>query len=119
MHELGLCQSIVMAVEGKANGRRVTGVGIRIGSRHGVDRGAFDQAFAMVAQGTVADGADFDLVVVPTRVTCRSCGDENDSTDQLALCPACGSADVAAEGGDALVLEWLAFEADPPVVASP
>ena len=111
MHEFGLCQSILTAVEGRAAGRRVTGVRVRIGTLHRVYGDAFDQAFSLVAQGTVADGAEVDLVVVPVRATCRSCGAEMESPDQLVTCPQCGSAEMALEGGDELILESLVLEA--------
>ena len=92
MHELGLCEGILEAVERRAAGRRVTRVRVRVGALHRVVDPAFEQSFALVAQGTVADGAAVDLVVVPVRVTCRDCGHEAEATDALAACSACGGA---------------------------
>ena len=67
MHELGLCEGILEAVERRAAGRRVTRVRVRVGAQHRVVSSAFEQSFALVSQGTVADGAAVDLVVVPVR----------------------------------------------------
>jgi hydrogenase nickel incorporation protein HypA/HybF len=65
MHELGLCEGLLDAVERRAVGRRVLGVRFRVGEDHRVVGEALDQAFALVATGTVAEGAEVDLVIVP------------------------------------------------------
>ena len=110
MHELGLCGGILEAVERRAAGRRVTRLRVRVGAQHRVVPSAFDQSFALVAQGTVADGAAVDLVVVPVRVRCQDCGHEAEATDPLAVCPACGGLDLVTEGGDELILEAIHVE---------
>ena len=110
MHELGLCGGILEAVERRAAGRRVTRVRVRVGAQHRVVPSAFDQSFALVAQGTVADGAAVDLVVVPAAVRCLDCGEEAEATDPLATCPTCGGLDLEFEGGDELILEAIYLE---------
>jgi hydrogenase nickel incorporation protein HypA/HybF len=110
VHELGLCEGVLAAVERRAAGRRVTRVRVRVGAQHRVVPSAFDQSFALVAQGTVADGAAVDLVTVPVRVRCLDCGHEGEATDALAACPACGGLDIETEGGDELILEAIHLE---------
>ncbi len=57
MHELGLCSSIVDAVEQRAGDRPVARVRVRVGRLHHVHPEAFEQSFAVAAEGTVmADG---------------------------------------------------------------
>jgi hydrogenase nickel incorporation protein HypA/HybF len=111
MHEFGLSQGLLDAVRHRANGRPVAGVRIRAGVRHGVDQASLAQAFAMLATGTEADGATLELVTVPARLRCRSCGAGAPVTDLLATCPACRSDDVHLDGGDDLVLESLRYTA--------
>jgi hydrogenase nickel incorporation protein HypA/HybF len=65
MHEIGLCESLLDAVERRAAGRKVLGVKFRVGEQHRVVDEALDQAFELVAAGTVAEGAVVELVVVP------------------------------------------------------
>lgn len=65
MHEMGLCESLLDAVERRAAGRRVLGVKFRVGEQHRVVDEALDQAFAMLAVGTVAEGATVVLETVP------------------------------------------------------
>jgi hydrogenase nickel incorporation protein HypA/HybF len=110
VHEIGLCQSVLAAVEGKAGGRRVTGVRLRVGALHRVGPEAFEQTFSMVASDSVADGADVEVVVVPVEGHCQACGQDWKAEDQLPLCPECGSTDVTLTGGDELVLESLEIE---------
>jgi hydrogenase nickel incorporation protein HypA/HybF len=111
MHEVGLCEAIVDAVERRAAGRRVARVRVRVGTLHRVVAPALDQAFSLVAGGTVAEGAAVDLVTVRLRATCLACGHETESDEQPAACPACGSAEIELAGGDELVLESIQYEA--------
>jgi hydrogenase nickel incorporation protein HypA/HybF len=110
VHELGLCEGILEAVERRAAGRRVTRVRVRVGARHQVVESALDQAFALVSEGTVAEGAAIELVVVPALASCLDCGQELEITDTLAACPVCGGLDLDLEGGDELVLEAIHIE---------
>ena len=109
MHELGLCDSVLDAVERRAEGRPVARVRLQVGVLHRVVPEAFNQAFALVSAGTIADGAAVDLVSVPVRTACTTCGAENDAVDEPLACPGCGSIDVTWTGGDQLVLESLEY----------
>jgi hydrogenase nickel incorporation protein HypA/HybF len=113
MHEIGLCESIMAAVEQRARGRRVTGVSVRVGTLQRVWKPAFEQAFEMVAAGTVAEGATVDLVVLPVRSTCPACGGAAESEDVPLVCSACGSTDLRVEGGDELLLESIRVDREP------
>jgi hydrogenase nickel incorporation protein HypA/HybF len=106
VHELGMCEAILDAVERRAAGRRVARVKVRVGALHRVVEPALDQAFALVSAGTVAAGAAVDLVVVPARARCAACGHEAETGDPLAACAACGG-EVDLAGGDELVLESI------------
>lgn len=107
MHEFGLCEAILESVERRAAGRKVARVRVRIGTLHRVVEPALEQAFSLVAIGTVAENAAVDLVVIPARARCDGCGAEAEVSDPLAVCPACGSLDVALSGGDDLILESI------------
>lgn len=109
MHEFGLCEGVLEAVRKRAAGRPVSGIRVRCGVRHAVDPESMAQAFGFVAAGTEADGAAVEVVTVPATVTCRGCGTATQSTDQLAVCPRCGSADVSVDGGDELTLESVSY----------
>ncbi len=106
---MSYCEGVLEAVERRAAGRPVARVGVRIGAVHRVVAEAFEQSFQLAATGGPAEGAATEVVVVPVHGHCMDCRTDFDSTDPAPACPACGSLDVAAEGGDEVVLEWLQY----------
>jgi hydrogenase nickel incorporation protein HypA/HybF len=118
VHEFGLCEGVLEAVQKRAAGRPVTGIRVRCGVRHAVDADSMAQAFGMVASGTEADGADVEVVTVPATVSCHGCGADSESADLLPVCPRCGSADVDVNGGDELTLESVRYGRSDPVESS-
>ena len=109
MHELGLCSSIVDAVERRAGDRPVARVRVRVGRLHHVHPEAFDQSFAVAAMGTVVEDAAAELVLLPVRARCGACGEVWDGEDVPQACPACGAVEVEVTGGDELVLESIEY----------
>ena len=109
---MGYCEGVLDAVERRAAGRSVMRVGVRIGAVHRVVPEVFEQSFQLAAMGGPAAGAVTELVVVPVRGHCMGCRSDFESGDPSPACPACGCIDVAVDGGDEVVLEWLEY-ADP------
>ncbi|MFF0245616.1 hydrogenase maturation nickel metallochaperone HypA/HybF [Streptosporangium sandarakinum] len=107
MHEFGIAEAILSAVEKRARGRRVERARVQAGAMLRVTEPMINQAFAMIAGGSAAEGAHVDLVVVPVQLICRSCGQTAASLDPYATCPECGGVDLDMEGGDDLVLESI------------
>jgi hydrogenase nickel incorporation protein HypA/HybF len=107
MHEIGLAEAVLDAVERRAAGRPIRRARVRAGVLLRISEPAFAQAFALVAAGTVADGAHLELVIMPVRLACRSCGRTTESDELLAVCPECGGTDIDIEDGDGLVLESI------------
>ena len=64
MHEMGLCEAILDAVERRAAGRRVLAVRVRAGDDLRVAEPALAQAFMLISDGTVAEGASIEMVPV-------------------------------------------------------
>lgn len=110
MHEYGLCDGVVEAVLARSGGRRVSRVGVRVGVRYRVVPEIFAHAFEHSAEGTLAEGAQVEIVSVPAHGECRACLVAFDCADPLAACAACGGYDVSVSGGDELTLEWLELE---------
>ena len=111
MHEFGMCDGIVDAVQRRAAGRPVARVRVRIGTLHRVVQAAFQQAFQHAAEGTEAESAKLELVVLPVRAFCRSCATEFESEDLVAVCANCGGVDIELRGGEELILESIEYEA--------
>jgi hydrogenase nickel incorporation protein HypA/HybF len=110
VHELGLCEAIVGAVEKRAMERPVARVRVRVGALHHVHPEAFDQSFSMAAMGTIAEDATADLVLIPATGSCPACGAEFETNDPLVACPRCGEMGVALSGGDELTLESIEYK---------
>lgn len=111
MHELGLCEAILGAVEARAGDRPVARIRVRVGRLHHVHPDAFEQSFAIAALGSVAHEADADLVLLPVKGNCTACGVQFESDDRVVACSACGSFDLDITGGDELVLESIEYRA--------
>lgn len=111
MHELGLCEAIVGAIERRAKDRPVARVRVRVGALHHVHPEAFDQSFTMAAMGSVAEDAAADLVLIPAQGRCGACEAGFETHDPLPACPHCGALDVMLDGGDELILESIEYRA--------
>lgn len=109
MHELGLCSSILAAVEARADGRPVSRVKVRVGRLHHVHPEAFGQSFAIAAYGTVAEEATAELEIPPLRACCGSCGAAWEAAEIPLACPACGGVGIDIRGGDELTLESIEY----------
>ncbi len=111
MHELGLCEAVVDAIEKRAGERPVARVRVRVGLLHHVHPDAFEQSFAIAATGTVAEDAAAELVVLPIVGRCRGCGTEFTTEEVVVICPGCASMNVEVLSGDELVLETVEYRA--------
>ena len=111
MHEFGLCDGIVEAVQRRAAGRPVARVRVRVGTLHRVVEAAFQHAFAHAAEGTEAEHAEVELVVIPVSATCLACGVVVEGNEIIAVCPKCGATDLDLTAGEELILESIEYEA--------
>jgi hydrogenase nickel incorporation protein HypA/HybF len=109
VHEMGIAGAVLRAVERRAAGRRVRRARVRAGALLHISGTALNQAFVAVSDGTVADGAQLDVVVEPARVGCRSCGRTVTCDRMLAACPDCGGTRLDLHSGDGLTLEAVEF----------
>ena len=109
MYESELCDGIVKAVQCRADGRQVARVCAQVGVLHGVNADAFRRAFAHAAEGSEAENAALDLVMMPVRVVCRTCQAETESNETVLVCPHCKGRDVDVTGGDELALESIEY----------
>lgn len=109
MHELSYCEGVLEAVERRAVDRQVAAIGVRIGAIHRVVADAFQQSFHIAAMNGPAAEAVTTVVVVPVRGHCMDCRRDFESPDPSPACPSCGSLEVAVEGGDDVVLEWIEY----------
>jgi hydrogenase nickel incorporation protein HypA/HybF len=96
MHELGITQEIIAIVTERSEGAAVRRVVVEIGKLSMVLPDAVRFCFDLCSEGTVAEGAQLDIVETTGRARCRACGVEFDLDQPLGRCD-CGGTD----------LEWL------------
>ncbi|QGU33610.1 hydrogenase maturation nickel metallochaperone HypA [Thermochromatium tepidum] len=110
MHELSLCQALIDQVTDIARehgASRVDRIRLKVGPLSGVEPLLLQQAYPLVAAGTLAEGAE--LVIEPSeiRVRCNLCGAETQALPNRLLCKACGAFQTRLVSGDELLLENL------------
>ncbi|MDX6286481.1 MAG: hydrogenase nickel incorporation protein HypA/HybF [Frankiales bacterium] len=110
MHELGMCESVLYAVQRRAGNRRVTGLRVHVGALNRVVEPAFVQSFTMVATGTVAEDAEIDLVIDPAEFRCLQCEASLASADIMSVCTQCGSTSLELVSGEQILLESISVE---------
>jgi hydrogenase nickel incorporation protein HypA/HybF len=113
MHELAIAESMVAIANGHANGRRVTGVEIKVGHLRQVVPSALRFAFELVATGTAVEGAELRIEEVPAAGVCRACGAQSVLESFPLTCAACGGLDMEVTGGEELLVDWLELEEEP------
>ena len=112
MHELAITQSVVDLVLERTAGRHVVAVRVRVGALSGFVPQAMELCFELAVIGTDAEGARLLVEETPARISCRSCGTEQEIPDRILLCR-CGSADVAVLTGDELSVVSVELEKEP------
>ncbi|MPZ65381.1 MAG: hydrogenase maturation nickel metallochaperone HypA [Pseudonocardiaceae bacterium] len=104
MHELSITQSVVTTVSERLPDATVRRIRLEIGRLSGVAADSVRFCFDMVAEGTPLDGAVLEITESSGRARCRSCGEEFEVNDLLALCD-CGSADLELLAGQELLIK--------------
>ena len=111
MHEVSICESIIDILEEhavKEGASRVTYVRLKVGEMAGVVEDALRFSFEIVAKGTVAEGCELVVDLVPLTALCRSCGGEFSVSGYAFSCPCCGSGEIDIVTGR----ELLVYEID-------
>jgi hydrogenase nickel incorporation protein HypA/HybF len=117
MHELGITREVVEIVCRKAEGRRVVRVVLEIGRLTVVLPDAVRFCFELCCEESVAEGAKLEIVEIPARARCRSCGAEIVRDQPFGMCP-CGSCDLEWLAGDELRVREIEVQDSPPPAGS-
>ena len=110
MHELSIAEAVVQIACRHAGDRQVTKVEVQVGHLRQVVPSALELAFALVAEGTVCEGADLELEEVPAAGRCRRCAARSALPGFPLVCERCGSWDVEVERGEELLVDSLELE---------
>lgn len=115
MHELSVCQDIVMQVERIAREQRarVSSITLRIGPLSGVEAALVEQAYPLAVAGTCLSAARLVIDSLPVRVRCRSCHQDTVAAPNRMLCAQCGDWRTDLLSGDELLLASVELNRDP------
>ena len=111
MHEYSVVQALLDQVEGHVRGRgavKVHRVRLKLGESAGVDPELFQTALDTFKKGSVLEGAEIEIVHVPTSWECGLCKTPIARGERL-QCAHCGGAGKQVSG-DELVLDQLELE---------
>ena len=104
MHELSITESVISAVSEKVGDQKVHRVTLAVGRLSGVVAESVHFYFDLCSEGTPLEGAVLEIIDIPGRAYCRTCTNEVELTDMIALCT-CGSADLEILGGEELTIK--------------
>jgi hydrogenase nickel incorporation protein HypA/HybF len=96
-----------------AGERRVVLVELKVGHLRQVVPSALAFAFELVAEGTVAEGAELAIEQVPAAGLCRACGRKTTLPDFPLQCTSCGGFDIEVTEGEELLVDSLDLEERP------
>ncbi len=108
MHEMTAAYGLLRILEDQAKAHgigRISRVRLTIGRLRGLEPRQLAAAFAVLAEGTLAEGAPLDINEVAARARCRGCGTTWTLAGYLFDCPACGAADAEILEGRELFVE--------------
>jgi hydrogenase nickel incorporation protein HypA/HybF len=120
MHELGIAQSVLDAVEaemGRHAGATPVAVGVRIGELSAVDGDALQFAFEVLTRDTELSGLRLEIEICLRRHRCLDCATEFTVKDFDFRCSSCGSTRSECISGDELELMYLELEEHEPSTA--
>ncbi len=107
MNEHEVANQVLAAVDQAAyrnSATRISTVRLAVGGRRVLDLDRLQAVFALAARGTVAEGAQLAVKVLPVRHRCRNCGNNFESSGAECPCPQCGHPHTEMIGGEELQL---------------
>ena len=107
MDEHELASQVLAAVDEAAyrnSATRISAVHLAVGGRRVFDLDRLQTVFAVAARGTVAEGAQLSVKVLPVRHHCQSCGVNFEASCTECACPECGHPRTEMIGGEELQL---------------
>ena len=113
MHELGIANSVLDAVQTEAArhpGAVVRKVAVTVGELAGVDPDALAFSFEALTTGTEWQHLVLEIQTRPRVQHCCACGLNFRVIDYQFACPECGASRTECAGGDELELAYLEME---------
>lgn len=113
MHEMSLAEGVIQVLEQSAASEgfdRVKTVWLEIGQLSHVEPEAMRFCFDAVCRGTLAEGAQLEIIELPGTGWCHECSKEFAYQARYEPCPHCGGFQVQMTGGDEMRIKELEVE---------
>ena len=94
----------------KNSANKILGVHLEVGGRRIFDPDRLQHVFSEVTRGTVAEGAQLFVKVLPVRHHCQNCGHNFEAGRAESPCPECGNPHTELIGGEELRLLNMEME---------
>lgn len=110
---MSLTESLIGLVEDEAKKGEFTKVKIvrlEVGALSHVSPDALLFCFDAVSRGTIAEGAQLDIITLPGQGWCMDCSKTVALSERFGACPECGNYHVQMTAGDELRLHELEVE---------
>ncbi len=120
MHEMGIANSILRAVQVEAARRpgcEPRKVAVRIGELAAVDGDSLQFCFDVLKGEAGLNELHLEIQFCPRRHRCEACRRDFDVTDYDLRCPQCGQSESVCVAGDELELAYLEVEEHEPSTA--
>ncbi|KTD39468.1 hydrogenase nickel incorporation protein HypA [Legionella moravica] len=113
MHELWLCKSILELVTQQAVAKQyaqVKTIVLELGQLSAVDLESLNFSFKVIAQGSVAQNAELQVIEVPGEALCHACHAKVPVKQYYDDCPKCGSHALSIIQGEELRIKSMMVE---------
>ncbi len=113
MHELAITQSmldIVLEQAERAGAKKIGKINLVIGELTGFVEECVKFYFDLLAENTIAEGANLSFTSVSPRGRCRSCDEVFELKEYDWTCPRCGGSDVEITAGKELFVDSIDVE---------
>ncbi len=117
MHELSVCQEIMIQVNDIAFQNQATSIEsitLQIGPLSGVEAPLLKQAFPFAAAQTVAENAELIIEELPIVVECKQCGAHSNVVANKLICSQCGDYHTQLISGDEMLLASIELTRENP-----
>jgi hydrogenase nickel incorporation protein HypA/HybF len=113
MHEVSLIESVVAIVVDERRRQafsRVRTIRLQLGALGHAEPDALQFCFEAVTRGTIADGAQLMIDIIPGEGMCSACRQPVAMMERFAICPDCGNPTVVITAGGELRVAELEVE---------
>ncbi|MBK7326950.1 MAG: hydrogenase maturation nickel metallochaperone HypA [Propionivibrio sp.] len=110
MHEMSLAEGVLQLIEDSARQEefsKVTTVWLEIGQLAGVEVEAMRFCFDAVTRGSLAEGANLEIIAIPGTAWCMNCSATVTCSEVYGACPQCGTYQIQVTGGTEMRVKEL------------